>query len=123
MKMFLTRLGFDRLLSSLAMRRKLTSHEVSPQDLCTQPRCLTVSMVSPGLERKMWFATRWSNVWLTRTRSMTRSWQTRRAAIMDVTVHVDRNQADAPDDESFRIWVMSALSGITQIGQSMTTLS
>ena len=30
---------------------------------------------------------------------------------MDVTVHVDRNQADAPDDESFRIWVMSALSG------------
>lgn len=30
---------------------------------------------------------------------------------MDVTVHVDRNQADAPDDESFRIWVMCALSG------------
>ena len=30
---------------------------------------------------------------------------------MDVTVHVDRNQADAPDDESFRIWVISALSG------------
>ena len=30
---------------------------------------------------------------------------------MDVTLHVDRNQADAPDDDSFRIWVMSALSG------------
>ena len=30
---------------------------------------------------------------------------------MDVTIHVDRDQADAPDDESFRIWVMSALSG------------
>ena len=30
---------------------------------------------------------------------------------MDVTVHVDRNQANAPDDESFRLWVMSALSG------------
>ena len=30
---------------------------------------------------------------------------------MDVTVHIDRNQADAPDDENFRIWVMSALSG------------
>ena len=30
---------------------------------------------------------------------------------MDVIVHVDRNRADAPDDESFRIWVMSALSG------------
>ena len=30
---------------------------------------------------------------------------------MDVTVHVDRNEADAPDDESFRIWVMSALNG------------
>ena len=30
---------------------------------------------------------------------------------MDVTTHVDRNQADAPDDESFRIWVMCALSG------------
>ena len=30
---------------------------------------------------------------------------------MDVTVHVDRNQADAPDDDSFRIWVKSALSG------------
>ena len=30
---------------------------------------------------------------------------------MDVTIHVDRNQADAPDDESFRIWVMCALSG------------
>ena len=30
---------------------------------------------------------------------------------MEVTVHIDRNVADAPDDESFRIWVMSALSG------------
>ena len=30
---------------------------------------------------------------------------------MDVTVHIDRNQPDAPDDENFRIWVMSALSG------------
>ena len=30
---------------------------------------------------------------------------------MDVTIYVDRDQADAPDDESFRIWVMSALSG------------
>ena len=31
--------------------------------------------------------------------------------MMDITLHVDRNQADAPDDESFRIWVTSALSG------------
>ena len=30
---------------------------------------------------------------------------------MDVTIHVDRDQADAPDDESFRMWVMSALTG------------
>ena len=30
---------------------------------------------------------------------------------MDVTVYVDRNQADAPDDDSFRVWVISALSG------------
>ena len=30
---------------------------------------------------------------------------------MDVTIHVDRDAADAPADESFRIWVMSALSG------------
>ena len=30
---------------------------------------------------------------------------------MDVNVHIDRNQADAPNDDSFRIWVMCALSG------------
>ena len=30
---------------------------------------------------------------------------------MELTVHIDRNLADAPDDVSFRIWVMSALSG------------
>lgn len=30
---------------------------------------------------------------------------------MEVTIHIDRNLADAPDDESFRIWVMSALNG------------
>jgi probable rRNA maturation factor len=31
--------------------------------------------------------------------------------MMVVTVHIDRNQADAPDDESFRNWVISALNG------------
>jgi probable rRNA maturation factor len=30
---------------------------------------------------------------------------------MEVTLHIDRNLADAPDDKSFRMWVMSALSG------------
>ena len=30
---------------------------------------------------------------------------------MKVTVHIYRNMADAPDDESFRLWVTSALSG------------
>ena len=42
---------------------------------------------------------------------------------MDVTVHVDRNQADAPDDQSFRIWVMSALSGDHSNRPSVTTRS
>ena len=30
---------------------------------------------------------------------------------MDVTVNIDRNVVDAPDDDSFRIWVTSALCG------------
>jgi probable rRNA maturation factor len=30
---------------------------------------------------------------------------------MKVTVHINRNTADAPEDKSLRAWVMSALSG------------
>ena len=33
---------------------------------------------------------------------------------MDVTIHVDRDQADAPDDESFRMWVMLSLIHISE---------
>ena len=28
---------------------------------------------------------------------------------MDVTIHDERDQADAPDDESFRIWVITQI--------------